>query len=217
MIFQICKLFFEVVIFDFSFNLNADCSTQCIWAWFIRKGVWNQNQWKPSFHGGKSSASSLGNSSQKIYLLLEILFIHISLNCISCMQLKYHETGKEKVCLPQVGQWNMMNKVAFLVYVKFTVLFLFFLGEMKMPIPISQLVFESDLWFSRAQKMINGMTVSRWACINFSRSVQESVARGFCNELVQMCQVSGMVEIPSFLYVLSFFCVHMFVYCIFII
>ncbi|CAI9778877.1 unnamed protein product [Fraxinus pennsylvanica] len=65
--------------------------------------------------------------------------------------LKYHETGKEKDCLPHVGQWNMMNK-----------------------------------------KMIDGMTVSRWACINFSCSVQESVARGFCNELVQMCQVSGM-------------------------
>ncbi|KAG2728156.1 hypothetical protein I3843_01G187300 [Carya illinoinensis] len=65
--------------------------------------------------------------------------------------LKYHEAGKEKDCLPQVGQWNMMNK-----------------------------------------KMINGMTVTRWACINFSRSVQESVARGFCNELAQMCQVSGM-------------------------
>lgn len=45
------------------------------------------------------------------------------------------------------------------------------------------------------QKMINGMTVSRWACINFSRSVQESVARGFCSELGQMCQVSGMVII----------------------
>ncbi|KAL5542061.1 hypothetical protein UlMin_009771 [Ulmus minor] len=65
--------------------------------------------------------------------------------------LKYHDTGKEKNCLPQVGQWNMMNK-----------------------------------------KMINGMTVNRWACINFSRSVQESVARGFCSELAQMCQVSGM-------------------------
>ncbi|EPS72163.1 hypothetical protein M569_02595, partial [Genlisea aurea] len=65
--------------------------------------------------------------------------------------LKYNETGKEKDCLPQVGQWNMMNK-----------------------------------------KMINGMTVSQWACINFSRSVQESVARGFCSELAQMCQVSGM-------------------------
>nr|AJL33594.1 argonaute 10-like protein [Petunia x hybrida] len=70
--------------------------------------------------------------------------------------LKYHDTGKEKDCLPQVGQWNMMNK-----------------------------------------KMINGMTVSRWACINFSRSVQESVARGFCTELAQMCQVSGMEFNPE--------------------
>ncbi|XP_024967443.1 protein argonaute 10 isoform X2 [Cynara cardunculus var. scolymus] len=66
--------------------------------------------------------------------------------------LKYHDTGKEKDCLPQVGQWNMMNK-----------------------------------------KVINGMTVSRWACINFSRSVKESIARGFCNELAQMCQESGMM------------------------
>lgn len=70
--------------------------------------------------------------------------------------LKYHDTGREKDCLPQVGQWNMMNK-----------------------------------------KMINGMTVSRWACINFSRSVQENVARGFCSELAQMCQVSGMEFNPE--------------------
>lgn len=28
------------------------------------------------------------------------------------MQLKYHDTGREKECLPQVGQWNMMNKVS---------------------------------------------------------------------------------------------------------
>ncbi|KAK1390581.1 Argonaute 10 [Heracleum sosnowskyi] len=70
--------------------------------------------------------------------------------------LKYHENGKEKDCLPQVGQWNMMNK-----------------------------------------KMINGMTVSRWACINFSRSVQENVARGFCSELARMCQVSGMEFNPE--------------------
>ncbi|KAK7270729.1 hypothetical protein RJT34_26112 [Clitoria ternatea] len=61
--------------------------------------------------------------------------------------LKYHESGKEKNCLPQVGHWNMMNK-----------------------------------------KTINGRTVSRWACINFSRTVQDSVARSFCNELAQMCQ-----------------------------
>ncbi|RID60648.1 hypothetical protein BRARA_F03787 [Brassica rapa] len=72
------------------------------------------------------------------------------------LKLKYHENGKEKDCLPQVGQWNMMNK-----------------------------------------KMINGMTVSRWACVNFSRSVQENVARGFCNELGQMCEVSGMEFNPE--------------------
>ncbi|KAL3648165.1 Protein argonaute 10 [Castilleja foliolosa] len=74
----------------------------------------------------------------------------------SCSMLKYHETGKEKDCLPQVGQWDMMNK-----------------------------------------KMINGMMVSRWACINFSRSVQDSVARGLCNELAQMCQVSSMEFNPE--------------------
>ncbi|XP_072998962.1 protein argonaute PNH1-like [Typha latifolia] len=65
--------------------------------------------------------------------------------------LKYHDTGKEKECLPQVGQWNMMNK-----------------------------------------KVINGCRVNYWACINFSRSVQESIVRGFCQELAQMCQISGM-------------------------
>ncbi|RZC53610.1 hypothetical protein C5167_012456 [Papaver somniferum] len=65
--------------------------------------------------------------------------------------LKYHDSGKEKDCLPQVGQWNMMNK-----------------------------------------KMINGSTVNYWACINFSQSVQENTVRGFCQELAQMCQVSGM-------------------------
>lgn len=99
------------------------------------------------------------------------------------MQLKYHETGKEKDCLPQVGQWNMMNKVT------------------SISIAISILVqrrFEGQTcyicsWTSHMQKMINGMTVNRWACINFSQSVQDSIARGFCSELAQMCQVSGMV------------------------
>ncbi|KAF9617010.1 hypothetical protein IFM89_033080 [Coptis chinensis] len=65
--------------------------------------------------------------------------------------LKYHDTGKEKDCLPQVGQWNMLNK-----------------------------------------KMINGSSVNFWACINFSNNVQESTVRGFCLELAQMCQISGM-------------------------
>ncbi|KAM6597717.1 hypothetical protein CsatA_008241 [Cannabis sativa] len=79
----------------------------------------------------------------------------LSYDQVSYMQVKRKYfilyTGKEKNCLPQVGQLNMMNK-----------------------------------------KMINGMTVSRWACINFSRSVQESVVHGFCSELAQMCQVSSM-------------------------
>lgn len=65
--------------------------------------------------------------------------------------LKYNDDGKEKEHLPQVGQWNMMNK-----------------------------------------KVINGSSVRYWACINFSRSVQESTANGFCQQLVQMCQISGM-------------------------
>lgn len=43
------------------------------------------------------------------------------------------------------------------------------------------------------QKMVNGGTVNNWICINFSRGVQESVARGFCQELAQMCYISGMV------------------------
>jgi hypothetical protein len=34
-------------------------------------------------------------------------------------------------------------------------------------------------------------------CVNFSRSVQDSVARGFCHELAQMYQISGMVFNPE--------------------
>ncbi|KAM1026662.1 hypothetical protein TB2_039490 [Malus domestica] len=70
--------------------------------------------------------------------------------------LKYHDTGREKDCLPQVGQWNMMNK-----------------------------------------KMVNGGKVNNWICINFSRNVQDSVARSFCNELAQMCYISGMAFNPE--------------------
>ncbi|XP_020250305.1 LOW QUALITY PROTEIN: protein argonaute 1B-like [Asparagus officinalis] len=66
-------------------------------------------------------------------------------------RLKYHDTGRERDCLPRVGQWNMMNK-----------------------------------------KMVNGGRVSSWMCINFARNVEENVARGFCHELAQMCQISGM-------------------------
>ncbi|KAL7138768.1 hypothetical protein ABFS83_09G005000 [Erythranthe nasuta] len=70
--------------------------------------------------------------------------------------LKYHDSGREKDCLPQVGQWNMMNK-----------------------------------------RMVNGGTVNSWICINFSRNVQDSVARSFCHELAQMCSTSGMAFNPE--------------------
>ncbi|EXB76263.1 Protein argonaute 1C [Morus notabilis] len=35
-------------------------------------------------------------------------------------------------------------------------------------------------------------TVRYWACINFTRSIQESTAQDFCRQLVQMCQISRM-------------------------
>lgn len=65
-------------------------------------------------------------------------------------RLKYHDSGKEKDCQPEVGQWNMLNK-----------------------------------------KMVDGGRVNYWACINFSR-VQENFAGRFCQELAEMCQISGM-------------------------
>ncbi|KAI3725323.1 hypothetical protein L1987_65107 [Smallanthus sonchifolius] len=71
-------------------------------------------------------------------------------------RLKYHDAGRERDCLPQVGQWNMMNK-----------------------------------------KMINGGTVASWICINFSRDVQDKIARAFCSELAQMCNISGMEFNPD--------------------
>ncbi len=43
----------------------------------------------------------------------------------SILQLKYHDTGREKDCLPQVGQWNMMNKVSFNMYMFFSRLTVF--------------------------------------------------------------------------------------------
>lgn len=53
------------------------------------------------------------------------------------------------------------------------------------------------------QKMVNGGKVSNWICINFSRNVQDSVAKGFCYELAQMCHISGMVR-DLFLFFYSF-------------
>ncbi|PHT34457.1 Protein argonaute 10 [Capsicum baccatum] len=47
-------------------------------------------------------------------------------------------------------------------------------------------------WNMINKKVINGSTVNHWACINFSCNVQENAARCFCQQLSQMCQVSGM-------------------------
>uniref|UniRef100_A0A0D9ZPD6 Uncharacterized protein n=1 Tax=Oryza glumipatula TaxID=40148 RepID=A0A0D9ZPD6_9ORYZ len=47
-------------------------------------------------------------------------------------------------------------------------------------------------WNMMNKKMVNGGRVNNWACINFSRNVQDSAARGFCHELAIMCQISGM-------------------------
>lgn len=38
-------------------------------------------------------------------------FTEVYVYNLGFLQLKYHDTGREKDCLPQVGQWNMMNKV----------------------------------------------------------------------------------------------------------
>jgi len=42
------------------------------------------------------------------------------------------------------------------------------------------------------KKMVNGGVVNYWACLNFSRNVQENYVHSFCFELAQMCQTSGM-------------------------
>ena len=45
--------------------------------------------------------------------------------------------------------------------------------------------------------MVNGGVVNYWACINFSRGVQETAAARFCQELALMCQISGMVSLTK--------------------
>uniref|UniRef100_A0ACD5Z0F6 Uncharacterized protein n=1 Tax=Avena sativa TaxID=4498 RepID=A0ACD5Z0F6_AVESA len=47
-------------------------------------------------------------------------------------------------------------------------------------------------WDMKNKKVVNGCTVNYWACINFSSSVQESTASGFCQELAQTCKILGM-------------------------
>ncbi|CAL9085351.1 unnamed protein product [Musa textilis] len=38
-------------------------------------------------------------------------FASVEARVLRAPRLKYHDTGREKVCLPRVGQWNMMNKI----------------------------------------------------------------------------------------------------------
>ena len=45
-----------------------------------------------------------------IHICEEYLMLSLTTS-FTYFSLKYHENGKEKDCLPQVGQWNMMNKV----------------------------------------------------------------------------------------------------------
>ncbi|KAH7653568.1 eukaryotic translation initiation factor 2C protein [Dioscorea alata] len=52
-------------------------------------------------------------------------------------------------------------------------------------------------WNMMNKKMVNGGRVNNWACINFSRNVQDNLARGFCHELAQMCHISGMDFAPE--------------------
>ncbi|XP_047337741.1 protein argonaute PNH1-like [Impatiens glandulifera] len=47
-------------------------------------------------------------------------------------------------------------------------------------------------WNMMNKKVVNGSTVDCWACINFSRGIQDSAARAFCQQLVQMCQCAGL-------------------------
>ena len=65
---------------------------------------------------------------------------------------------------------------------------------------------DSILVVIRLQKMVNGGTVNFWICINFSRNVQDTVARGFCNELAQMCVISGMVWALRYSTIICFLC-----------
>ena len=54
------------------------------------------------------------------FIIHEELLIVDALNVFFLwIQLKYHDTGKEKECLPQVGQWNMVNKVQSVVHLMF--------------------------------------------------------------------------------------------------
>ncbi len=42
-------------------------------------------------------------------------------------------------------------------------------------------------------RMVNGGSIRRWACINYSQCAIARIAPQLCNELIEMCRTSGMV------------------------
>ncbi|KAL8146423.1 hypothetical protein AgCh_004241 [Apium graveolens] len=51
-------------------------------------------------------------------------------------------------------------------------------------------------WNMIDKKMVNGGSVERWTCVNFSRAHPDAV-HNFCNELVRMCRSRGMAFNPQ--------------------
>ncbi|XP_045829694.1 protein argonaute PNH1-like [Trifolium pratense] len=56
----------------------------------------------------------------------------------------------------------------------------------------SKILPQCGQWNMANKKVINGSKVRYWACINFSRNVQQRTANAFCQQLVQACQSLGM-------------------------
>ncbi|KAM0823434.1 hypothetical protein ACQ4PT_070874 [Festuca glaucescens] len=77
-------------------------------------------------------------------------------------RLKYHESGRDKVCDPFVGQWNMINKSSFIDFIVFP------------------------------QKFVNGGSVNYWACLTFASHLHPKDIGMFCNDLARMCNSIGM-------------------------
>jgi len=97
----------------------SDCSPKRLWTRSLCERIWNHHQWQTCLSWSSSSSSSMGKCGLWCFLR-HFLLIYckstywcVLINKKCYMQLKYNETGKEKECLPQVGQWNMMNKVQY--------------------------------------------------------------------------------------------------------
>ncbi len=70
-------------------------------------------------------------------------------------------------------------------------------------LPLSRLKYHDTIWEECVLsighenimniRMVNGGSIRRWACINFSQCVIAGIAPQLCNELIEMCRTSGMV------------------------